>query len=292
MRRPRRATTPSAAAWPATRCAARSTCRFGPTLDETLDIFPAARPGAPVFVFVHGGYWRAITARSSAASRSGRVPPGITTVVINYALCPKVTIDEITRQVRAAIAWVLKHIDAHGGDPARVAVGGHSAGGHLSAMACRPLGRRLRPARRPARRGGAGQRHLRPGPLRYSYLQPMIQLDDGVIRRQSPLFACARARTPALITWGADEAREFARQSRVYHEAWQAAGNRSELVPVPGANHFGAIHGFEDPVECDSAAGSPRPCNAAAADTRGEQQWPKTRPHATDRRCMRRHRSG
>lgn len=221
---------------------------FGPTLDETLDIFPAAHPGAPVFVFVHGGYWRANTAKEFSCVALGLVPAGITTVVINYSLCPKVTIDEITRQVRAAIAWVLKNIDRYGGDPARVALGGHSAGGHLTAMALQTAWRAdygLPEDPLAAAVLVSGIYDL--APLRYSYLQPMIQLDDGVIRRQSPLFALRPCRTPALITWGGDESDEFARQSRVYHEAWQAAGNRCELVPVPGANHFGAIHGFEDP---------------------------------------------
>ena len=56
------------------------------------------------------------------------------TVVANYALCPQVSIDEIVRQMRAAVAWVLTRIDRHGGDPTKVVVGGHSAGAHLTAM--------------------------------------------------------------------------------------------------------------------------------------------------------------
>ena len=85
-------------------------------------------------------------------------------------------------------------------------------------------------------------------PLRYSYLQPQIQLDDGIIRRNSPLFTVRPCATPALITWGAAESDEFARQSASYHQAWQSAGNRSELQPQPGAHHLSAIHGFEDPA--------------------------------------------
>lgn len=221
---------------------------FGPTLDETLDIFPAVCPGAPVFVFVHGGYWRANTSKEFSCVALGLVPAGMTTVVVNYSLCPKVTIDEITRQVRAAIVWVLKNIDRHGGDPTRVALGGHSAGAQLTAMALQTCWREdygLNEDPLAAAVLVSGIYDL--APLRYSYLQPLIQLDDGVIRRQSPLFAVRPCRTPALVTWGGGESDEFARQSRAYHEAWQAAGNRCELMPVPGANHFGAIHGFEDP---------------------------------------------
>jgi arylformamidase len=93
---------------------------YGPTLEETLDIFPAEVPNAPVFVFIHGGYWRALSSKDFSGVALGLHPLGITTVVINYALCPFVTIDEITRQTRAATAWVLRHIDQYGGDPTRV----------------------------------------------------------------------------------------------------------------------------------------------------------------------------
>jgi len=221
---------------------------YGPTLDEALDIFPADAPGAPVFVFIHGGYWRALGSKDFSCVALGLQPLGITTVVIDYSLCPKVGIDEITRQVRAAVAWVLRHIGVHGGDPARVAVGGHSAGGHLAAMCLETAWDRdygLAPDPLVAGVLVSGLYDL--APLRYSYLQPMIQLDDGVIRRNSPLFAVRASRTPALITWGANESSEFARQSSALHAAWQGTGNTSELVAQADANHFSAIHGFEDP---------------------------------------------
>lgn len=108
---------------------------FGPTLAETLDIFPADQPNAPVFVFIHGGYWRALSSKDFSCVALGLQARGITTVVVNYALAPSVSIDEITRQARASLAWVLRHIGEYGGDPERVAIGGHSAGGHLAAMA-------------------------------------------------------------------------------------------------------------------------------------------------------------
>jgi arylformamidase len=85
-------------------------------------------------------------------------------------------------------------------------------------------------------------------PLRHSFLQPTIQLDDGIVRRNSPLFGVRPCATPALATWGAAESVEFERQSSSFHAAWQAAGNRSELLAQPGAHHFSAIEGFADPA--------------------------------------------
>lgn len=223
--------------------------RYGPTLAETLDIFPAGRPAAPVFVFIHGGYWRRFAAKDYSLVALGLVPLGITTVLVDYALCPKVTIDEITRQCRAALAWTLENIGAHGGDPARVAVGGHSAGGHLGAMCLETRwDEDYGLARDPLAAAVLVSGIYDLEPLRFSYLQPSIQLDDGVIRRNSPLFAVRPCATPVLVTYGADESDEFARQSSEFHAAWARAGNRGELLAQPGKNHFSAIDGFTDPA--------------------------------------------
>jgi len=85
-------------------------------------------------------------------------------------------------------------------------------------------------------------------PLRYSYLQPMIQLDDGVIRRQSPLFGVRGCSTPIWVNWGDQETAEFARQAAAFYQAWCAAGNVGELSALLQTDHFLGIHGFEDPA--------------------------------------------
>jgi arylformamidase len=222
---------------------------YGPTRDEKIDIFPAARPNAPVFVFIHGGYWRAFSAREHSFVALGPVALGITTVLVDYSLCPKVTIDEITRQCRAAVAWTLGHIGEYGGDPKRVAIGGHSAGGHLSAMCLETRwDEDYGLARDPLAAALLVSGVYDIEPLRHSFLQPTIQLDDGIVRRNSPLFGVRPCATPALVTWGAEESVEFERQSTSFHAAWQAAGNRSELLPQLGAHHFSAIEGFGDPA--------------------------------------------
>ena len=231
-----------------TRLAGRYGIAYGPTRDEKLDIFPADRPDAPVFVFIHGGYWRAFSAGEHSFVALGPVALGITTVVVDYSLCPKVTIDEITRQCRAAVAWTLRHIGDYGGDPARVAVGGHSAGGHLSAMCLETRwDEDYGLARDPLAAALLVSGIYDIEPLRHSYLQPTIQLDDGIVRRNSPMFGVRPCATPALVTWGADESAEFARQATQYHAAWQGAGNRGELLPLAGANHFTAVEGLADP---------------------------------------------
>jgi arylformamidase len=240
--------------------------RYGPTLDETLDIFPAAQPNAPVLIFIHGGYWRAFTSKEFSCVALGVQPLGITTVVINYSLCPKVGIDEITRQARAAVAWVLRHIAAHGGDPARVAVGGHSAGGHLAAMCLQTdWAGEYGLAADPLVAGLLVSGLYELQPLRWSYLQPQIQFDEGSMRRNSPLYGVRACRAPALFCWGELESAEFARQSSAMHAAWIAAGNTGECLAQPGVNHFSVLHALEDSNSTPSrwlsaalGAGSPK----------------------------------
>lgn len=221
---------------------------YGPTRAETLDIFPAAQPGAPVFVFIHGGYWRMLSSKEFSCTALGLNALGIMTVVVNYALTPSVSIDEIVRQARSAVAWVLRRIERYGGDPTRVVVGGHSAGAHLTAMCLETAWAEDYGLAQDPLAGAvlvSGLYDLQP--LRYSLMQPLIQLDDGVIRRNSPMFSVRACPTPALIAWGDAEPEEFQRQSDGFRDTWAAAGNRSKRLPLAGANHFTAIYGLEEP---------------------------------------------
>src|ERR1043166_641514 len=108
---------------------------YGSSPREKLDIYAADKAGGPLLVYIHGGYWRS----GSKEDNCNFVPTfskrGGTVVLVEYDLCPKVTVSDIVRQTRAAIAWVYKNITRYSGNPAKLYVSGHSAGGHLTAMA-------------------------------------------------------------------------------------------------------------------------------------------------------------
>lgn len=220
---------------------------FGPTIAENLDIFPAAEPNAPILVFIHGGYWMMASSRDFSFVAKGARAAGVTTVVPNYALCPHVTIDEIVRQTRAAIAWIYRNAANFGGDPQRIYVSGHSAGGHLTAMAMATDWEANYGLPQDTVKGGcaiSGLFDLQPFP--HTWLQPIIQLTEAQVLRNSPIRHIPAQAGSLLVSYGSEESAEFKRQSEDFLAAWQATGLTGSSLPQLGKNHFSAIDGFLD----------------------------------------------
>ena len=229
------------------RLGGRLDVRYGPTLAEYCDVFPAG-PGAPVHVFIHGGYWRRFSARDHDFVVPELVAAGLSVVVVNYALCPTVSLDEIVRQVRASLAWTFAHAAEFGADPNRLTVSGHSAGGHLTAMALLTdwVGDYGLPA--DLIKGAVAISGLYDlGFLPYCYVQPKVQATWDQVRRLSPLHHLPEAAPPLLVAVGGDEPDEFRRQSRDFHAAWRGAGLPGDFLEVPGSHHLTVLEELERP---------------------------------------------
>jgi arylformamidase len=223
------------------RLESRLAVRYGPTLEEHLDIFPAG-PGAPVHIFVHGGYWRRFAARDFGWVAEPLVARGVTAVVVNYALCPTVSLSEIVRQVRAAIAWCQLRIEGHGGDPTRMTLSGHSAGGHLVGMALATDWAGVYGLAEPPLRASlalSGLFDLRPFP--YSYLQPALQLTTREVLALSPIDLEPQLAAPLTVAVGGAESSEFRRQSRELATCWGRQLRACSYEEIAGANHFTAL---------------------------------------------------
>ena len=220
---------------------------YGPTLDENLDVFPSATPGSPILLFIHGGYWRARSSKDFSFITSAFVAQGVTVVVNNYALCPEVSIAEITRQNRATVAWLAKHADAYNGDANKIYISGHSAGGHLTAMVCSTNWREQYGLDANLVKGGipiSGIFDLQP--LRYSYLQPVLQISDELIRQQSPCYCIPDKGPPLIVSVGENESAEFHRQATEHHEAWRQQGGQSQLRVEAKDDHFSILYTLAD----------------------------------------------
>lgn len=226
---------------------------YGDAPSEKLDLFPAdaslSSGGAPILVYLHGGYWRALDKRDQSFVAMPFVNAGAMVVVPNYALCPAVTIDHIALQMVAAVAWVYRHAEAHGGDRERIVVAGHSAGGHLAAM--------LLACDWPSM-GGDLPRDLLAGalaisgvfelePLRHApFLAPDLRLTPASAQRLSPAEMPA-PRGPLVTVVGANESPEFLRQSALIGDVWGASTVVGAEI-VPGRHHMDVLHELADPL--------------------------------------------
>ena len=221
---------------------------FGPTTAETLDIYPAARPDAPIHMFIHGGYWHSLSSKEFSFVAEGLIAAGVTVVINNYALCPKVTITEIVRQNRAALAWLYRNAATFGGNRSRIHVSGHSAGGHLTAMLLATDWERDFGLPSDLVKGGTAISGLFDlEPFVHSWLQPKLRLTPEEIDRMSPIRHIPDRASPLIVTFGGDESSEFRRQSESFLAAWTAKGLDGRYLDLPGRNHFTVLEDYMDP---------------------------------------------
>ena len=221
---------------------------FGETLEETLDVFPADKPDSPILVFIHGGYWRRLSSKEFSFVARGLVANGWTVVVTNYALCPKVSLPEITRQSRAAVAKIARSSAAYNGSDRKIYVAGHSAGGHQVARLLDTDWVSDYGLPDDLIKGGyalSGIYDL--APLQYSWLQPVLQIDQAVICSESPVYNMPDVAPPLLVEVGGEESPEFKRQSRDYYEQCIEAGLNATYQEQESKHHFSLIEGFINP---------------------------------------------
>ena len=221
--------------------------RYGPGENETLDVFPAANPGAPVQLFIHGGYWRAMDKSDYSFIADVFQPAGATTVVINYDLCPAVTLDTIVEQSNRAIAWTWRNVADYGGDPDRLYVSGNSAGGHLTAMA---LAHDWTADGLPADviRGAAPITGVFDcEPVLDITVNEEVRLDPEAARRLSPLRHPPRRALPLLIAVGGAEPPLWIGMSEDYAALCRAHGIDCEYMELPGQDHFDVSRAVGDP---------------------------------------------
>ena len=222
---------------------ARLDLRYGPRPGETLDVFlPEGAGPWPVHVFVHGGYWRSLDKSDFSFVARGLQPAGILVAVINYALIPTVDMDELVRQVRASVAWLHRNVRALGGDPARITVSGHSAGGHLVAMLMSTDWVELAGVPSDVIKAGCGISGLYDlEAIRLCYLNQTLGLTMEAARRNSPVHLVPRSAGPLLLPLGAKEGDEYHRQTESLGAAWRRRGLHAEVIDMASHDHFSII---------------------------------------------------
>ncbi|MBK5550672.1 alpha/beta hydrolase [Pseudomonas sp. TH03] len=217
---------------------------YGPGSGDLLDIFPAAQAGSPVLLFIHGGYWRALSKADSAFMAPALTKSGACVVVLEYDLAPVVKLDHIVDQARRALAWIYHNIARYGADPERIFASGSSAGGHLSGMLL-PQGWQAKygvPAN--VLRGAmpiSGLFDLLP--LLETHVNDWMNLDEADATRNSPALNLPTSGTDTelVITCGDLETTEFKRQSQDFLDRWQSLDLTGKVVAAPGKNHYDIV---------------------------------------------------
>lgn len=218
---------------------------YGETALETLDIFYSGRHDAPIVVFFHGGYWYSLDKSDYSYVAAPLAANGADSVVVNYDLCPGVTLDVVVSQCLKAVAWVYRNLAS--GMQRRLFVCGNSAGGHLAAMA---VARDWTLDGLPADiLAGAfcvtGIYDIRPVPLINA--NQLIGLTADIALRNSPMFLEPRSSAPILVAVGADETSGWIQQSLDYAGMLRVHDVPVEVLVIPDENHFSIAESLGNP---------------------------------------------
>ena len=211
--------------------------RYGPKPRNRMDLFKVAE-GAPTLIFIHGGYWQTREKESFSHFAAGPIAHGINVVLLGYTLAPDATLDDIVAEVHAGIDAVVAQGPSLGIDTTNLVMSGWSAGGHMTAMA-------LSHPRVKAGVAISGIYDLEP--VRHSYLNEKLRLDETMSLRNSPMMQAGGAMKPLSLVCGADELPLLRIQSADFAGHRAAYGLPVTYEEIPGANHFSIMHEMERP---------------------------------------------
>lgn len=242
------------ARWAESSARARSsmTCyldrTYGDSPGETLDIFPSRKGDGSALMFIHGGYWRSLDKRDFSFLAPAWVDAGVSLVVVNYDLCPKVSIERIVQQMLAASVWLYRHAEQYGMDEERLFVSGHSAGGHLAAMMVAALWPVVDASLPKNLYKGAiavsGVYDLRPL-VGIDWLKNDLRLDEPAAFKVSPAFLPPATRAPLALAVGGLESSEFRRQNGLLAARWKPVVQDS--LTLAGRDHFTVVDELAEP---------------------------------------------
>ncbi|MPZ77696.1 MAG: alpha/beta hydrolase fold domain-containing protein [Deltaproteobacteria bacterium] len=220
---------------------------YGSSRREILDIFAADQTGGPVLIYIHGGYWRSGSKEDNCNFVPVFTKLGATVVLVEYDLCPAVTVSDIVRQTRSAIAWIFKNIMRYNGDPSKLYISGHSAGGHLTAMALAHDWKQEGLPRDFIKGAVATSGVYDLEMVMRISVQQQVRLTPELATENSPFLHPPRPICPVVIAVGGAEPKGWQQMSEDFFNLCKEHGVNSEYLIVPGANHYTMSEHLADP---------------------------------------------
>jgi arylformamidase len=211
---------------------ARLDIAYGPKERTRLDYFPSGRAGAPLFVFLHGGYWQRNAKDMFGFVAEGPLRRGIDVAIVGYTLAPAARLSEIVREVSDALTFLHGNAAVFGFERRALCVGGWSAGGHLAAVSCG------HPAVRSAL-AISGIFDLEP--IALTYVNDRLRLDAGEVAALSPARTLRPGMAPLAVAVGGDELPELQRQSTSFKGVADSLGVAIALTVLPGHHHYSIL---------------------------------------------------
>jgi arylformamidase len=202
--------------------------RYGPRERNRIDFLKAAE-NAPTLVFIHGGYWQMRAKEAFTLFAEGPMAYGINVALIGYTLAPDATLDDIVAEIHAGIGFLADKLPSLGGDADRIAVSGWSAGGHLTAMAL---------SHPKVKAGVAISGIYDLEPIRASYLNVKLGLDEAMSRRNSPMAQAGGPLKPLALVAGSGELAQLRKQTADFAGHRARYGLPVSYEEIPGADHF------------------------------------------------------
>jgi acetyl esterase/lipase len=202
--------------------------RYGPRERNRID-FLKSRDQAPTLLFIHGGYWQHRAKEIFALVAEGAMAHGINVALIGYTLAPDATLDEIVAEIHAGIDFLAAQLPALGAAPGGIVVSGWSAGGHLTSMAL---------ANPHVRAGVAISGIYDLEPIRHSYLNEKLRLDEAMSHRNSPMMMSGGPAKSLSLVVGSAELPLLRKQTADFAGHRARHGLPVTYEEIPGADHF------------------------------------------------------
>jgi acetyl esterase/lipase len=212
--------------------------RYGPRERDRID-FLKCTDGGPTLLFIHGGYWQTRAKETFAVFAGGPMAHGINVALIGYTLAPDATLDEIVAEIHRGLDFLVAQLPDLGGDPNRIVVSGWSAGGHLTSMALSHPG---------VKAGMAISGIYDLEPIRHSYLNVKLGLDEAMSQRNSPMMQAGGVEKPLSLVVGSAELPLLRKQTADFAGHRARYGLPVTYEEIPGTNHFSIMEELMSPT--------------------------------------------